>query len=48
VQALAFGVLRLRGESDIRLPGGVTGYFVGAVLVVLFLTGRALLLRSAA
>lgn len=47
VQALAFGVLRLKGESGVRLPG-VTGYFIGTVLAVLVLTGRALLLRSAA
>ena len=42
LQALAFGVLRLRGNSNARLPG-VMGHFSGTVLVVLVLTARALL-----
>jgi Flp pilus assembly protein protease CpaA len=45
VQALAFGYLKLRRKSVVRLPG-VTGYFIGALLVALVLIGEDARLRA--
>jgi Flp pilus assembly protein protease CpaA len=47
VQALAFGVLRLRGQSNVQLPGA-TGYFMGTALVTLALIGKQALISLAA